>query len=62
MGSEMCIRDRVTGGLRVGVSARLAKTSLAEYSGKDLTEIEKIWHGIAVPYTELFFVVRRTGR
>ena len=44
----------VTGGLRVGVSARLAKTSLAEYSGKDLTEIEKIWHGIAVPYTELF--------
>ena len=44
----------VTGGLRVGVSARLAKTSLAEYSGKDLTEIEKIWHGISVPYTELF--------
>ena len=44
----------VTGGLRVGVSARLAKTSLAEYSGKDLTEIEKIWHGIVMPYTELF--------
>jgi DNA ligase-1 len=44
----------VTGGLRVGVSARLAKTSLAEYSGKDLTEIEKIWHGIEVPYIELF--------
>ena len=44
----------VTGGLRVGVSARLAKTALAEYSGKDLTEIEKIWHGIEVPYIELF--------
>ncbi len=44
----------VTGGLRVGVSARLAKTSLAQYSNKDLTEIEKIWHGIVMPYTELF--------
>ena len=44
----------VTGGLRVGVSARLAKTSLAEFSSKDLTEIEKIWHGIAMPYDELF--------
>ena len=44
----------VTGGLRVGVSARLAKTSLAQYSNRDLTEIEKIWHGMAMPYTELF--------
>ena len=43
-----------TGGLRVGVSARLAKTALATYGGQDLAEIEKIWHGLEVPYTELF--------
>lgn len=44
----------VSGGLRVGVSARLAKTALAEYSGQDLSEIEKIWHGLEIPYTNLF--------
>ena len=43
-----------TGGLRVGVSARLAKTALAVYGGQDLEEIEKIWHGLEIPYTDLF--------
>ena len=43
-----------TGGLRVGVSARLAKTALAAYGGRDLAEIEKIWHGLEIPYTDLF--------
>ncbi|WIJ25990.1 cisplatin damage response ATP-dependent DNA ligase [Devosia sp. RR2S18] len=43
-----------TGALRIGVSARLAKTALAEMSGKDLQEIEEVWHGLTVPYTELF--------
>lgn len=44
----------ITGGLRIGVSARLAKTALSAYSGKDLSEIEKIWHGLEIPYTDLF--------
>lgn len=44
----------VTGGLRIGVSARLAKTALSQYSGKDLADIEKIWHGLEVPYLNLF--------
>ena len=44
----------VTGGLRIGVSARLAKTALSHYSGKDLADIEKIWHGLEVPYLNLF--------
>ncbi|MFK7840389.1 MAG: cisplatin damage response ATP-dependent DNA ligase [Bdellovibrionales bacterium] len=44
----------VTGGLRIGVSARLAKTALANYSNKDIAEIEKIWHGLEIPYTNLF--------
>jgi len=43
-----------TGALRIGVSARLAKTALAEMSGKDLQEIEEVWHGLKVPYLDLF--------
>ena len=50
-----------TGGLRVGVSARLAKTALAAYSGQALGEIEKIWHGLEVPYTDLFAWLDGTG-
>ncbi|MEQ1616185.1 MAG: cisplatin damage response ATP-dependent DNA ligase [Hyphomicrobiaceae bacterium] len=44
----------LTGGLRVGVSARLAKTALAELGGRDIDSIEEIWHGLAAPYTSLF--------
>jgi DNA ligase-1 len=44
----------VTGSLRVGVSARLAKLALAEWSGKDIAAIEEVWHGLAPPYPALF--------
>ncbi|GMG84887.1 cisplatin damage response ATP-dependent DNA ligase [Paralimibaculum aggregatum] len=44
----------VTGGLRVGVSARLAKQALAGWGGVEVTEIEEIWHGLAPPYAALF--------
>jgi DNA ligase-1 len=44
----------VTGGLRVGVTARLAKQALARFGGKDVVEIEEIWHGLKIPYTEFF--------
>jgi DNA ligase-1 len=44
----------IGGGLRVGVSERLAKTALAEFGGKDLARIEEIWHGLAPPYESLF--------
>jgi DNA ligase-1 len=43
-----------TGALRVGVSARLAKTALAEWSKVPLAEIEEVWHGLRPPYPELF--------
>ena len=43
-----------TGALRIGVNARLAKTALAEMGGKDLQALEEIWHGLEMPYTELF--------
>jgi DNA ligase-1 len=44
----------VTRELRIGVSARLAKTALAEWSGVELDRIEEIWHGLAAPYQPLF--------
>ncbi|TWF57077.1 cisplatin damage response ATP-dependent DNA ligase [Neorhizobium alkalisoli] len=44
----------VTGALRIGVSARLAKQALSDMSGKDVTEIETLWHGLTPPYVELF--------
>jgi ATP-dependent DNA ligase len=44
----------VTGGLRVGVSARLAKTAAASLGDKDANEIEILWPGLAPPYRELF--------
>ena len=44
----------VTSALRVGVSARLAKTAAAALGGKDPQEVELIWPGLAPPYVELF--------
>lgn len=43
-----------TGGLRIGVSARLAKQALADFGGKDANEIEELWHGLKPPYGDLF--------
>jgi DNA ligase-1 len=44
----------VTGGLRIGVSARLAKTAAAALGDKDPQEIELIWPGLQPPYLEMF--------
>jgi DNA ligase-1 len=44
----------VTGGLRIGVSARLAKTAAAALGDKDPHEIELIWPSLRPPYLELF--------
>jgi DNA ligase 1 len=44
----------VTGGLRVGVSARLAKAAVGALGGKDAQDIELLWPGLAPPYVELF--------
>ena len=43
-----------TGGLRVGVTARLAKTALAQAFELDVEAVEEVWHGIAPPYAALF--------
>src|SRR5580658_5838530 len=44
----------VTGGLRIGVSARLAKTAVAALSDTDAQDIELLWPGLLPPYLELF--------
>ena len=44
----------VTGGLRIGVSARLVKQALANLGSKDIAEIEELWHGLQPPYEPLF--------
>ena len=43
-----------TGAMRVGVSARLAKTALAQAFGLEVDAVEEVWHGLAPPYAPLF--------
>jgi len=53
----------VTGALRVGVSARLAKTAVAALGGKDPDEIEILWPALTPPYVDLFaWVEGRTDK
>ncbi|MEO0399521.1 MAG: cisplatin damage response ATP-dependent DNA ligase [Pseudomonadota bacterium] len=51
----------ITGGLRIGVSARLAKTALAAYGDVNVSEIEEIWHGLDSPYANLFAWLEGVG-
>ncbi|MEL7272290.1 MAG: cisplatin damage response ATP-dependent DNA ligase [Pseudomonadota bacterium] len=49
----------MTGGMRVGVSARLAKQACAAFAQEcgqdiDIIEIEELWHGLEPPYEDLF--------
>jgi DNA ligase-1 len=44
----------ITGALRIGVSARLAKTATASLGGVPPDEVEQVWHGLEPPYAELF--------
>jgi DNA ligase-1 len=44
----------VGGAPRAGVSARLAKIALAQFGERDVSEIEEVWHALALPYAALF--------
>ena len=44
----------VTGGLRIGVSARLAKTAAAALGDREAHDVELLWPGLTPPYLELF--------
>jgi DNA ligase-1 len=44
----------ITGSMRIGASARLAKQAVAELGGKSANDIEDVWHGLKPPYLDLF--------
>ncbi len=44
----------ITGSLRIGVSARLAKTAVAALGPHAPDDIEEVWHGLKPPYEALF--------
>ncbi len=44
----------ITGGLRIGLSARLAKTAVASLGKLDPDEVEEVWHALEIPYRGLF--------
>ncbi len=52
--ARLALLKLITGGLRVGVSARLAKIALAEIGGVEADDVEEVWHGLAPPYLALF--------
>ncbi|MEH6665295.1 MAG: cisplatin damage response ATP-dependent DNA ligase [Brevundimonas sp.] len=44
----------LTGGLRVGVSARLAWQAAADFGGVEVADIQEVWHAQEPPYADLF--------
>jgi DNA ligase-1 len=49
----------LTGGLRVGLSARLAKQAAADLAAEaggtaDVSAVEEVWHALTPPYLDLF--------
>ena len=44
----------VTGGLRVGLSAQMAKQAAADLGGVAIAEVEEVWHALRPPYEDLF--------
>src|SRR6478609_1739962 len=40
--------------MRIGVSARLAKTAFAQAFGVTVEDVEEYWHGLEPPYAPLF--------
>ncbi len=52
--ARLALLKLITGGLRVGVSARIAKIALAEIGGVEADDVEEVWHGLTPPYLPLF--------
>src|SRR6201986_1456434 len=51
---RLALLKLITGGLRVGASARMAKIALADIGGVNADDVEEVWHGLAPPYLPLF--------
>ncbi len=52
--SRYALLKLATGGLRVGVSARLAKVAFAEAFGVEVDRVDEYWHALEPPYAILF--------
>jgi DNA ligase-1 len=52
--TRLALLKLITGGLRVGASARLAKIALAELGNVAPDDVEEVWHGLSPPYRPLF--------
>ena len=50
-----------TGAMRIGVSARLARTAFAQAFDIELDRVEELWHVLRSPYRELFAWAEGTG-
>lgn len=50
-----------TGAMRIGISARLAKTAFAQAFDVSVDDVEEYWHGQAAPYDPLFDWAARGG-
>jgi DNA ligase-1 len=59
--TRLALLKLITGGLRVGASARLAKTALAALGNREADDIEEIWHGLTPPYLSLFAWIESRG-
>ena len=53
----------MTGGLRVGMTARLAKRAVADMGAEPVppAEVEELWHALHAPYEDLFAWLERRG-
>ena len=59
---RLALLKLITGSLRVGASARLAKTALAEIAHcLQADDIEEVWHGLKPPYLTLFAWIEGHG-
>ena len=52
--SRYAVLKLATGGMRIGVSARLAKTAFAQAFAVPIDTVDELWHALAPPYAELF--------
>jgi DNA ligase-1 len=53
-GGRWALLKLLTGGLRVGVSSRLAKQACADMGAVAIGDVEEVWHALKPPYDDLF--------
>lgn len=59
--SRYALLKLATGGLRTGVSARLAKLAFAQAFGQDRDAVDELWHALDPPYAALFAWAEERG-